>query len=107
MMASPRPRSTITLPYSTRLTTPLTMSPMRALNSWYCRSLGLAHLLHDHLLGGLRGDAAIFQRRQGVGDGVAHLGARVGALRVRQRNLVRGVLDLLDDQHVARQPQLA
>src|SRR3954466_14314923 len=26
------------------------------------------HLLHDHLLGGLRGDAAIFQRRQGVGD---------------------------------------
>ena len=69
-------------------------------------ALGLAHLLHDHLLGGLRGDAAIFQRRQGVGDGVADLGARVGALRVRQRNLVRGVLDLLDDQHVARQPQL-
>jgi len=26
-------------------------------------ALGLAHLLHDHLLGGLRGDAAIFQRR--------------------------------------------
>jgi hypothetical protein len=37
-MASPRPRSTITLPYSTRLTMPLTMSPMRSLNSWYCRS---------------------------------------------------------------------
>ena len=70
-------------------------------------ALGLAHLLHDHLLGGLRGDAAIFQRRQGVGDGVADLGARIGALRVRQRNLVRGVLDLLDDQHVARQPQFA
>src|SRR6202012_5086201 len=31
-------------------------------------ALGLAHLLHDHLLGRLRGDAAIFQRRQGVGD---------------------------------------
>src|SRR6202043_4146546 len=42
-------------------------------------ALGLAHLLHDHLLGRLRGDAAIFQRRQGVGDGVADLGAGIGA----------------------------
>jgi hypothetical protein len=38
MMASPRPRSTITLPYSTRLTVPLTISPMRSLYSSYCRS---------------------------------------------------------------------
>jgi hypothetical protein len=37
-IASPRPRSTTTLPYSTRLTMPLTMSPMRSLYSWYCRS---------------------------------------------------------------------
>ena len=27
-------------------------------------ALGLAHLLHDHLLCGLGGDAAVFQRRQ-------------------------------------------
>ena len=42
-------------------------------------ALGLAHLLHDHLLGRLRGDAAVFQRRQRVGDGVADLGRRDGA----------------------------
>jgi len=47
-------------------------------------ALGLAHLLHDDLLGRLRGDAAIFQRRQSVGDGVADLGARIGALGVNQ-----------------------
>jgi len=32
----------------------------------------------------LGGDAAIFQRRQGVGDGVADLRAGIGALRVDQ-----------------------
>ncbi len=42
-------------------------------------ALGLAHLLHDHLLGGLRGDAAVFQRRQRIGDGVADLRGRDGA----------------------------
>src|ERR1700738_5198595 len=52
-------------------------------------ALGLAHLLHDHLLGRLGCDTAIFQRRQGIGDGVADLGARIGALRVYKRNLVR------------------
>lgn len=70
-------------------------------------ALGLAHLLHDHLLGRLRGDAAVFQRRQRVGDGVADLGAGIGALGVHQRDLVGMVFDLLDHQHVARQPQLA
>src|SRR4051812_8550977 len=70
-------------------------------------ALGFAHLLHDHLLGGLRGDAAIFQRRQGVGDGVADLGTGIGALRIYQRDLVGMVFDRVDHQHVARQPQLA
>jgi len=37
-IASARPRSTSTLPYSTRLTTPFTTSPMRSLYSSYCRS---------------------------------------------------------------------
>ena len=64
-MASPRPRSTMTLPYSTRLTTPLTISPMRSLYSSILPvALGLAHLLHDDLLGRLRGDAAEIERRQ-------------------------------------------
>jgi hypothetical protein len=35
---SARPRSTMTLPNSTRLTMPLTISPMRSLNSSYWRS---------------------------------------------------------------------
>src|SRR3954466_10822218 len=43
-------------------------------------ALGLAHLLHDDLLGGLRGDAAVFQRRQRVGDGVADLCGRISLL---------------------------
>src|SRR5688500_1217090 len=38
MIASPRPRSTITLPYSTRLTVPFTISPMRLMYSSYIRS---------------------------------------------------------------------
>ena len=39
-------------------------------------ALGLAHLLHDHLLGRLRGDAAEIDRRQRLGDGVADLRGR-------------------------------
>ena len=45
-------------------------------------ALGLAHLLHDHLLGRLRGDAAVFERRQRVGDGVADLRGRMALARV-------------------------
>ena len=51
-------------------------------------ALGLAHLLHDHLLGALRGDAAIFERRQRIGDGVADLSGGVMAARLVQRDLV-------------------
>ena len=40
-------------------------------------ALGLAHLLHDHLLGRLGGDAAEIHRRQRLGDEVADLGGRV------------------------------
>ena len=64
-------------------------------------ALGLAHLLHDHLLGRLRGDAAVLQRRQRVGDGVADLRAGIEAAGVVDRNLVRRVLDQFDHQHVA------
>merc|ERR1711965_730666 len=37
-IASPLPTSTITLPYSSRLTTPLIIVPARSLNSSNCRS---------------------------------------------------------------------
>ena len=50
-------------------------------------ALGLAHLLHDHLLGRLRGNAAIFQRRQRIGNGVANLRGRVMAARVLEPDL--------------------
>src|SRR5690606_15820328 len=59
-------------------------------------ALGLAHLLHDDLLGRLGGNAAIIDLRQLFGDGVADL--RVGlaqACRV-ERDLRRRILDLLD-----------
>ena len=52
-------------------------------------ALGLAHLLHDDLLGRLGGDAAEVEGRQLVGDGVAHLRGGVGALGVVQRDLDR------------------
>ena len=48
-------------------------------------ALGLANLLHQHLLGGLRRDAAVVERRQRFGDPVADAGARVLLLRVGQR----------------------
>ena len=48
-------------------------------------ALGLAHLLHDHLLGRLRGDAAVFERRQRVGDDVADLRRRIAPLGVLER----------------------
>ena len=40
-------------------------------------ALGIAHLLHDHLLGRLGGDAAELDRRQRLGDEVAELGGGV------------------------------
>ena len=48
-------------------------------------ALGLAHLLHDHLLGRLRGDAAVFERRQRIGDGVADLGGGISLLGAPRR----------------------
>jgi len=47
-------------------------------------TLGVTHLLHDHLLGGLCGDAPKVDRRQRVGDEVADLGLRVEPLRFRE-----------------------
>ena len=107
-IASPRPRSTTTLPYSTRLTMPLTIS-LDAILVFVVLTvaLGLAHLLHDHLLGRLRGDAAVFERRQRVGDGVADLRGRMAPARIFEADLERRIFDCVDHQHVARQMQFA
>ena len=50
-------------------------------------ALGLAHLLHDHLLGVLCGDAAEIDGRQRLGDEVADLGLGVAPLRILERDL--------------------
>ena len=70
-------------------------------------ALGVAHLLHDHLLGGLRRDAAEIDRRQRVGDEVADLGLGVEALGLGQLDLRRLVLDGVGDLAEAHQPDLA
>ena len=56
-------------------------------------ALGLAHLLHDDLLGRLRGDAAEFHRRQRLGDEVADLRGRIALARVLDGDVVGRVLD--------------
>jgi hypothetical protein len=70
-------------------------------------ALGVAHLLHDHLLGGLGGDAREIDRRQRLGDDVAHLRGRIARARVFQRNLDLVVVDQLDDVQIARDMGLA
>ena len=70
-------------------------------------ALGLAHLLHDDLLRRLGGDAAVFERRQRLGDVVADLGRRITPARILDADVDRVVLDLVDDEQEARQPHLA
>ena len=70
-------------------------------------ALGLANLLHQHLLGGLRGNSAVVERRQRFGDPVADLRGRVLLLGVDERDLRRVVLDLIDHQQQPREPDFA
>ena len=70
-------------------------------------ALGLAHLLHDHLLCRLRGNAPIFERRQRIGDGVADLRGGMTAAGLIEADLRCRVFDGVDHQHVARQVKLA
>jgi hypothetical protein len=58
-------------------------------------TLGVAHLLDNHLLRGLRRDPAEIDRRQRVGDKIADLGLGVKPLRRFERDLRRLVLDRL------------
>ena len=70
-------------------------------------ALGIAHLLHDHLLGVLRGDAAEIDGRQRLGDIVADGGGGVAAIGFDEADFGGVVLDFLDHQQQAVQPGLA
>src|ERR1700726_5130336 len=70
-------------------------------------ALGFAPLLHDPRRGRLRGNAAVFERRQRIGDGIADLGRGVAAARFVEAYLHRRIFHRLDHQHVARQVKLA
>ncbi len=70
-------------------------------------ALGVAHLLHDHLLGRLRGDAAEIDRRQRIGQEIADLGLGIEALGLGERDLRRLVLDRIGDLAEAHQADLA
>src|SRR5690606_1188454 len=58
-------------------------------------ALGLAHLLHDNLLGRLGSDTPEIHRRQRLGDEVADARARIAVLRLGKVDLEGRVLDLL------------
>ena len=68
-------------------------------------TLGIAHLLHDHLLGRLRRNASQGERRQFVGNRIANLRCRVGAHRILQRDFHSRVLDRLNNEQMPPEAQ--
>ena len=70
-------------------------------------ALGLAHFLHDDLLGVLRGHPAEIERRQGLGDKVANLRLGVTLFRVLDGDFGGVERHLLHDLQEARQLDLA
>src|SRR3546814_13739186 len=58
-------------------------------------ALGVADLLEDNLLGGLRGDAAELDRRQRIDDEIADDRAFLKLLRVGEAYLLEIIVDLL------------
>ena len=66
-------------------------------------ALGLAHLLDNHLLGGLRRDAAEVDGRQGLDQEVAQLGVGLAFPRLIKGDLDGLVLDRIGDLEIARQ----
>ncbi len=70
-------------------------------------AFGLAHLLHDDLLGRLRGDAAEVEGRQSLGDPVADLRRRVLLAGFGEEDLRRFIFDQVDDEQEAREAHFA
>ncbi len=70
-------------------------------------ALGLAHLLHDHLLGGLRGDPAEIDRRQRIDEELADLRIGLDPTGLVERQLRCFVLDCLDHLAVAGELDVA
>src|SRR6185437_13828380 len=70
-------------------------------------ALGIAHALHDHLLRGLRRDAAEIDRRQRIGEEIADFGLRIEMLGYFELDLRRFVLDRIGDLAKAHQLDLA
>ena len=66
-------------------------------------ALGLAHSLDNHLLGGLRRDAAEVDGWQGLDQKVAQFGVGLAAPRLVQGNLDGFFLDRVGDLQIARQ----
>ena len=69
-------------------------------------ALRLAHLMNDHLFGGLRRDTAEVDRRQRIDDELAESDRGQFPASRRQRNLRRLVLDGLDHLEEPRQRNL-
>ena len=65
-------------------------------------AFGVAHFLHDHLLGGLGSDAAEIDRRQRFGDNVADLRGRIARPRILEADLDLVVVDQFDDMQITR-----
>jgi len=88
MIASPRTRSTMTLPYSTRLRVPLTTVPMRSLNisSKLTVTFALAYnFCTNDLLGGLGGsDAPRIHRLAGASEKQSPIFGKTSGLRAWQ-----------------------
>ena len=59
-------------------------------------ALGFTHFLHDHLLGGLRGDTAEINRGQRIDDKIANRSAFLHSLRLLRRYLSNLVLNFVD-----------
>ena len=88
--ASMRPDSMMALPRSMRLIVPVTRCSLRARKSLQdLLALGIADLLQDDLLGGLRADAPELHRLERLLDVVVELRCRASALRLARARSAR------------------
>ena len=91
------------MPYSTRLTWPLMISPMRSLNTSYCLSRSASRIFCTSTCLEAWAGSAEVERRQRFGDPVADLRRGVLLLRFGEGDLGRVVLDQVDHQQQPRE----